>query len=137
MEHNIKFAIEEYQCPGCAVGYDLSCFEGMPFEGIGCSRHQPATRLSNAGLFFTGMPVGFNRLGVFENMNITIFKKYEDTVYDKLNIPVWKHLNKNNHTIVRGIKPRKNEPFLHIFLENCLYKIDCLEITSKDIEQMD
>jgi hypothetical protein len=33
--------------------------------------------------------------------------------------------------------PRKNEPFLHIYLENCLDKIDCLEITEEDINQMD
>lgn len=57
--------------------------------------------------------------------------------YDKFNIPVWKHLNSNGHTIVRGIMPRINEIFIHIYLEDCIKKIDCLEITADDINEMD
>lgn len=49
----------------------------------------------------------------------------------------WKHLSKDGHTFVRGLMPRLNEPFLHIFLENCIDKIDCLEITQEDIDNMD
>ena len=46
-------------------------------------------------------------------------------------------LSEIQETLVRGFIPRRNEPFLHIFLENCLDKIDCLEITNEDIEDMD
>jgi hypothetical protein len=33
--------------------------------------------------------------------------------------------------------PRRNEPFIHVFLENCIEKINCLEITQDDVDGMD
>ena len=75
-------------------------------------------------------------------MKPTIFKDYQEFnsdggKYDKLNIPVWKHLDKHGNTLVRGLIPRRNEPFLHIFLENCISQIHCLEISNEDIKNMD
>ena len=83
------------------------------------------------------MPKGFNRLGNNENIKIYIFENIENEQYDKFNVPVWKHLNKAGHTIVRGIQPRLNYSFIHIFLEDCLDKIDCINITDDDILNMD
>lgn len=139
MKDKIKFAVETYQCAGCVVGGDTSCFEQQDFS-VGCKKHVAGTLvLPGVGTIFLGMPKGFNRLGVFTELKPYIFESFESSnwCYDMWNIPVWKHLSKEGHTFVRGIMPRKNEPFLHIFLENCLSKINCLEISQYDIEGMD
>jgi len=90
------------------------------------------------GLFFLGLPAGFNRLGIAEDTRIHIYEKFEDGWgYDKYNVPVWKYLDENNNTIVRGICPRNNYPWIHIFLENCVEKIECIEITNDEMNEMD
>ena len=33
--------------------------------------------------------------------------------------------------------PRRNESFIHIFLEKCIDKINCLEISQQDVDEMD
>ena len=71
-----------------------------------------------------------------------IFKNEEEFVnswgkYDKFNMPVWKFKNADGNIIVRGLSPRTNSPFIHIFLYDCFDKINCLEITKKDQEGMD
>ena len=141
MEEKVKLAIEEYQCPGCIAGYDVTCFKPNENGGVGCGGHMAGTMMMGIGSFYLGMPKGFNRVGEFSNMIPTIYEKFEDNPrevnYDKFNIPVWKHLNKDGHTFVRGIMPRINKPFLHIYLENCIGLVDCFNVTEKDIEEMD
>lgn len=137
MKKEIKDAIENYQCPGCVSGSDISCFEKRDEEGEGCDKHVAGTSLSGYGAFFLGMPTGFCRTRNMENFKPRIFEVFDEDMYNKFNIPTWKHLNKNGHTLVRGLRPRINEPFLHIFLENCIDKIECLEITEDDIKGMD
>jgi len=84
------------------------------------------------------MPKGFDRCGVDEKLIIHIFEKFDDGWgYNKFNIPVWKYKDDIGSTLVRGLSPRINAPFLHIFLEDCRDKIDCLEITDEDIAEMD
>jgi len=85
------------------------------------------------------MPKGFNRLGQIAELKPFIFDTFENSKwkYDMWNIPVWKYLNKDGHTMVRGLMPRRNEPFVHIYLENCIDKINCLEITQSDVDSMD
>lgn len=85
------------------------------------------------------MPKGFNRLGKYTELKPIIFDKFDgaEWEYNKFNIPVWKYLNPEGHTMVRGLIPRRNEPFIHVYLENCIDKIDCLEITQSDVDQMD
>lgn len=137
MNKNIEKAVRNYQCPGCVVGHDTSCFrEG---NGAGCSRHKAGTIILGIGYIFLGMGKGFNRLGPYENMKPEIYEKFTSAgaEYNKWNIPVWKYLNPEGHTFVRGLRPRLNEPFLHIYLEDCRDKIDCLEITQSDINFMD
>ena len=93
---------------------------------------------TGVGTFFLGMPTGFNRLGE-SKLDIYIYDTFESSewTYDMWNIPVWKYVNKEGHTFVRGYMSRRNEPFIHVFLEDCKGKIDCLEITQKDVDEMD
>ena len=139
MEDNVKKAIEEYQCSGCISGHNIECFGESESGGCGCGKHYAGTMvLPMIGKIFLGMPKGFNRLGEFVNAKPSIFEKFEDGWgYNKFNYPVWKYLNENGHTVVRGLCPRINVPFIHIFLEDCREKIDCLEITDADIKEMD
>ena len=138
MRDNIKKAIEEYQCSGCISGIDTECFGESESGGCGCGKHYAGTMVSGIGKIFLGLPRGFNRLGVYGEMKPNIFEIFADGWgYNEFNVPVWKHLNENGHTIVRGISPRINVPFIHIFLEDCREKIDCLEITDADINEMD
>lgn len=138
MEEKNKSAIKEYQCSGCfRCCNDLDGFIKSS-DGIGCGNHSAATIMCG-GPIYLGLPKGFNRLGLFKDMSINIFNDYDSCSwqFDKFNIPVWKHLNEKGHTIVRGMMPRLNEPIIHIFLEDCMDKIYCLEITKEDISNMD
>lgn len=139
MDKNISVAVERYQCSGCILGSDTSCFKvNENAGGVGCGEHFAGTIISDIGKVFLGLPKGFNRLGHLENMKPIIFNSFFDWgYYDNFNRPVWKHLDKHGNTLVRGLMPRRNEPFLHIFLENCLSKINCLAISNKDIDEMD
>ena len=137
MEKKIKKAIEEYQCSGCISGHNTECFEKCD-TGIGCGKHYAGTLMIPVGKFFLGMPKGFNRLGKIEDMHPYIFnERNEWGEYNKFNIPVWKHLDENGNTIVRGLQPRLNAPFIHIILKDALSEIDCLEITADEIKEMD
>jgi hypothetical protein len=148
MKDNIKEAIEEYQCSGCVSGSNVSCFEKDDLNGTAaCGKHTAGTMIMGIGRIFLGMPKGFNRLGhphenPKANLKIEIFETRKDgweepTGYQKWNIPVWKYKNEAGHTFVRGLAPRNNRPFLHIFLEDCMDSFDCLEITQEDVDGMD
>lgn len=138
MEKKIKKAIKKYQCSGCIVGGDIKCFSKTD-GSAGCSKHYAGTMISGIGTILLGMPKGFNRLGAISDLKPVIFEKFEDSTWnlEKWNIPVWKHLNKKGYTMVRGLSPRTNNPFIHIYLENCMDKINCKEITEQDIKEMD
>ena len=139
MKNKFKLAVEQYQCPGCVAGCDTTCFSEHE-TGIGCGKHCAGTIIfPGIGNVFLGMPKGFNRLGEFTHMIPLVFNTFESSEcpYDKYNIPSWKFLSKDGHTFVRGLMPRRNEPFMHIYLENCIDKIDCLELTQDDIDYMD
>ena len=140
MKIKLKNAIEKYQCCGCVHGSDVSCYEKNDMSGCGCGKHQAGTMLLPIiGTVFLGLPNGFNRLGVFKEMQPNIYENFTGSgwEYNTLNVPIWKHLTKEEHTIVKGFMPRLNEPFLHICLENCIRKINCHEITQYDIDYMD
>ena len=139
MKEKIETAIREYQCVGCMDGPGLTCFKPDKNGGVGCGEHFGGTYVSGIGKIILGLPAGFCRTGLFEKLRPVIFEKFDDCDwYDtKFNIPVWKHLNKEGHTLVRGLSPRVNSPFIHIFLEDCMSKIDCAEITADEINEMD
>lgn len=139
MKEEIKKMIETYQCPGCVYGSDVSCYKKG--AGVECSAHMAGTNIRPViGRIFLGLNKGFCRLGACENTKISIFESFAKKPgwdYDKFNIPVWKHLDKHGNTLVRGLSPRINYPFLHIFMGDCRTMIDCLEITQEDIDEMD
>lgn len=136
MKEEIKKAVERYQCPGCVCGSDTSCYaEGLDF---GCSKHCPGTVISGAGKILLGMPKGFNLFESHYKVTISIFEKFEyGWGYNKFNVPVWKHLDNNGNTLVRGVCPRISLPWIHIFLGNHMSKIDCIEISKEDMRKMD
>jgi hypothetical protein len=131
---NIKEAVEEYQCSGCVGGTYEECFKKAT-HGVGCGGHCPGTLLSGVGIFL-GMPKGFMRLGPIKNMPLFIFED-DWSFFDKFNIPVWKYLDEFGHTLVRGLSPRVNMPFLHVYLKDIRDKINCFELTRAEIDAMD
>lgn len=137
MSQKITNAIQEYQCPGCIIGQYPTCYEKGNDEA--CIKHIPGTFGFGIGVFYLGMPKGFCRLGPFKDMKITIFKEFNDGwgYNDIFNIPIWKYKDKLGNTLVRGLCPRTNFPWLHIFLTDCIKDINCLEITKLDISKMD
>jgi hypothetical protein len=125
MKKPIINAIEEYQCPGCVGGSDISCY--VKGEDLACSKHVAGTMVSFVGRFFLGMPKGFNRIGPVEDMHINIFETVADGWgFDNLNVPIWKHLDGNGNTLVRGLCPRINKPFLHVYLATTWQRLTVL-----------
>lgn len=131
---NYEDCVKEYQCTGCTNGSFPECFND---SGEGCRSHSAGTYMMGVGKLFLGMPKGFNRSGVAETESIEIFKSFPKHWYDMFNVPVWKYLDEHENTIVRGISPRINSPFIHVISGNHIDKIDCLEITNEDLEDMD
>ncbi|MCK5611224.1 hypothetical protein KAR91_55655 [Candidatus Pacearchaeota archaeon] len=140
MDEKTKKAVEEYQCLGCVCGSGTECYEKIDLN-LACVKHVAGTSSIGVGVFYLGMPTGFCRKGQGNEMKINIFPNFESLKsvweYDKYNVPCWKHLDQNSNTLVRGLSPRVNEPFLHVVLGDHIDKIDCLEITESDLEGMD
>ena len=131
-------AIREYQCSGCMSGPFEECYKTETGYGVGCREHYAGTFMIPQGKLFLGMPKGFNRLGHYEDMKVEVWENYDvDAKYDKFNVPVWKHLDKHGNTLVRGLRPRLNEPFVSVFLGNHMDKIDCREISLDELKAMD
>lgn len=140
MKKQIKLAVEEYQCSGCISGNDTKCFEKSSHSEA-CGKHRAGTLITGIGKIFLGLPRGFNRLGVGfgsdNDMTLQIIEKFGDWgPYNHFNVPVWKY-QKDGHTLVRGLSPRTNRPFLHIYLEECADKIECFEVTEQLISEID
>lgn len=141
MKKEFEAAIKDYQCPGCISGPYPDCFEQQD-GSIGCGKHRAGTMaLPGIGKLFLGLPKGFCRLGQQRDMQPYIFESLEQQhkqwEYDCFNIPVWKYKNEKGHILVRGYMPRVNTGFLHIILKGDIDEINCLEITEKDIAEMD
>lgn len=133
---NTKDIIENYQCAGCVNGHNFKCY--VKGEFLECEKHCPGTMFLGQGMIFLGLPKGFNRLGPVTEMRLKILSDINVWgEYDKYNIPVWKYLDEYGNTLVRGLQPRLNDTFLHIYIGDQRDKINCLEITNEDIEYMD
>jgi len=141
MNEKQKKMVEEYQCPGCVCGSDTACFKKNPDDArcMACDKHIAGTMISGGiGSVFLGLPKGFCRLGFAKKTKISIYAEVKHGWgYDFLNVPVWKHLDKNGNTLVRGICPRINMPWIHIFMGDVLGEVDCFEITEKHLNGMD
>lgn len=141
LSDKIKNAICEFQCSGCVSGSDINCGNFRQGDGyekeVGCTAQVPGTLLIGGGRLYLGLPIGFNRVGPrFDSRegvqtHVVIFEKFEDYNYDHLNIAVWKkvHIWSDGHehnqeaTLVRCFMPRINVGRVHVYLENCLNKI--------------
>ena len=129
-------AIQEYQCVGCVNGPYPDCYKTN--GSLACDKHCAGTTVGGIGRVFLGLPTGFNRLGISDETKVHIFLTLKDGWgYDKFNVPVWKHLDQYGNTLVRGMCPRLNAPWIHIFLNDFIKEIDCLEISHADINEMD
>jgi len=132
--------IKEYQCSGCIRSCEETIKGNNIGTGCGCQEHQAGT-LTVYGNLFLGLPKGFNRLGTYKEFRPHIFETFESFEkqfgYEKFNVPVWKFKNEHSHTLVRGLSPRLCQPFIHIILEDCIDKIECLELFQDDIDKMD
>lgn len=138
--------IEEYQCPGCVNGYP-EC-NAWRFGKDGCGNHIAGTNIIGIGKIFLSFPKGFNKAGALSDSNSRyhvfrpqVYLSWEDFMdhqgIDKFNVPVWKHLDEKGNTLIRGLSPRVNKPYLAVVEGNHIDKIDCIEITKEDVEAMD
>ena len=136
MDNIQKQMVETYQCSGCVCGSDITCFEKD--LSLACAKHVAGTMgMPSIGQFFLGMPKGFCRIRNGDT-RISIFKDLSyGWVYDKFNVPVWKYLDEHDNTLVRGICPRLDNTWVHIFMGDHIAGINCYEITDQDIEGMD
>jgi hypothetical protein len=132
-------AIENYQCSGCVCGGDTKC--GNFVDDTGCEKHVPGTAILGLGHILLGMPKGFNKIR--ENkIRIYIFKSFDDANsafnnFNFLNMPIWKFNDEFNNTLLRIFMPRISTSCIAVILENCIDKIECLEITEKELDQID
>jgi hypothetical protein len=140
---NATEAVKNYQCPGCVSGPFPECFVKSSCSE-GCEKHSPGTYITGIGNVLLGLPKGFKRLGESKRLMVNIFDNLDgfrevwgDDGYDKLNVPVWKHLDENGNTIVRAYLPRVNVTTIHIFLCNEIDNIDCIEVTNDDLDGWD
>lgn len=131
---------EKYQCPGCVNGSDSSCGKHKrSLAHDGCDANYPGTMEAGVGSMFLGLPRGFNRLGVYPDMKIEIYKSdlHIADIFDKFQVPVWKTKYQGD-TLVRGLRPRKNEPFLVVIQGQSKFDtIKCREITEEERAKMD
>ena len=137
MDDIIKNTIETYQCPSCVIGSNISCYKKGTF--LECKHHVLGTTSFSIGTIFLGLQKPFCRVGnniKHSHILLSIFDRFGEFSYDKFNIPCWKYFE-NGHTFVRGLSPRINNPWIHVYIGNFLDKIDCYEITKRDIEIMD
>jgi hypothetical protein len=134
--------VKEYQCPGCARGPtdNHDCYQESQ-DTITCNSHVAGTR-TECYKFILGLPKGFCRIG--DNKNpVVIFNKWKDCNWFKdeciFNIPVWFHINKADHTLIRAYQPRINKGYTLVIGENVEKRLpkNCIKITDKLISEMD
>ncbi len=137
LDERVKKFVIEYQCSGCVVGSDAECYEKG--ENLECEKHVAGTTIFPVvGRIFLGLPKGFCRLGPYDDMKVQIVNSLDEAhVFDFLNVPVWKYLDEHGNTLVRGLSPRVNVPFIRVFLEDCMDRIKCHQLTEEDLDGMD
>ena len=123
---------------------DYTCWEEAKM-GIQCKGFLADERFGLTGAL-VGLPRGFSRMGPMTEDGIIIFqdftaftKVFPGGNYTRGNVAVWKYFyEKEGWTLVRGLSPRLNKPFLHIFLENCMDKIPgALTIAQTEVDAKD
>ena len=139
LKEEVKNAIEEYQCPGCVTGHDVTCFSPSP-SGIGCGKHCAGTMCLGIGSFFLGMPKGFNKPGFKEDgypkstIDIRLWELGTYPEWDYLNVPVWA-MEQDGFLFVRTFAPRINMSWVDVIeggkLELCPQAINVAKFIDK------
>lgn len=119
--------VHTYQCLNCVNGDNISC--KMPsIIGVGCSR----VMLSDVSPKFYKLPIG----GYDNPPRMFLFSSFDNGKdiswgeYGKDKTPVYKYLDKYGNTLVKGIIKDSLTPFIDVYPENCLDKINCELITN-------
>lgn len=115
--------IEEFQCPGCVAGSDITCgaFKLNRTNGVCCTGHVPGTLIMGLDSILLGMPRGFNRVGDWrgeggykkDDCRIRLFTKGNKPEWNDLNVPIWAMVEKG-YLYVRTYSPRINKTFIDV-----------------------
>lgn len=151
-----KEMIEEFQCPGCTLGMNVTCGRFDFTEsatGCWCIGHSAGTMMTVPGMgimkFALGLPIGFNRVGTIQtgfedekdrnqrrstNIRLVVdpFKKES---YDDFNVPVWA-MEHEGYLFVRVMSPRINFNYVDVikggkFEEICPNAIDVAKFANE------
>lgn len=133
MTEKQQVMIEEFQCPGCTLGMDVTCgsFDfNDAITGCWCIGHSAGTMMPvpDMGImkFALGMPTGFNRVGTIQtgfedekdrnsrrSTNIRLSVDPSTISYDDFNVPVWA-MEKDGYLFVRVLSPRINFNYVDV-----------------------
>ena len=137
-------AVNEYQCPGCMHGPDAETCDRSEVTAKGCTNHHSGTMGLGIGNFALGLPKGFNRFGPSELRNIEIYESCEamlraiPNLKSIFSLPIWKHLDKHENTIMRWYSPRTNHGGSVVVLGDCREQFPtAIDITAENLAQMD
>lgn len=126
--------VEQYQCPGCAVGTAASdgCYQAEtdPQWGLGCARHAPGTRHFTWGLFALGLPLGFNRAGE-GRLKVRIYATRP--LYNHFNVAVWAR-RFEDVVLVRTYLPRLNATFVDVLDDGGDLPAGAVDVTNVEMD---
>lgn len=126
MTEKQKAMVQEFQCPGCMLGSDITCGKFKPSTDYGalCESQAPGTFI--LGVFswiLLGMPVGFNKVQmIMAPMTdkrlppVRLWEKGTHPTWNHLNVPVWA-LEKDGWLFVRTVEPRKGRIYVDVIEE--------------------
>lgn len=124
-EAKVKQLVEEFQCPGCVCGMDITCgaFQlATDHNAIECIGHVIGTHLMGVGSIAIGLPKGFCRPGNHRvsgewkhrnQMNIRLWPEGTHPNWDRFNVPVWAMV-KDGYLFVRTYAPRINSTWTDV-----------------------
>lgn len=119
----LKAMVEEFQCPGCTIGYDTNCGKFRPGDAFGgrqCTSHSAGTIVPGVGFVQLGLPKGFNRItkpfrvpGDGNYTNVRLHDSPATYQPDRLNVAVWA-MEVDGHLFVRTYNPRVDATFVDV-----------------------
>ena len=113
--------VEEFQCPGCVCGHEVSsCYKGKQ-GSFSCESHVAGTIMFPHGALYLGLPKGFNKVGQRgkdENNSVWLYESMEEHnrafgTGDNCNVAVWA-MEKDGYLFVRFYSPRINRARVHV-----------------------
>ena len=140
MTNEEKKMIEDFQCPGCVHGCDITC-ERFKFDkgewGFHCCNHTPGTVIIPVvGTVYLGLPKGFNRVNPIDRQStkIRLHTNAKGFKPDKFNIAVWA-IEKDGYSFVRIYCPRIDMSWINIHKAtlkqlNCEQLVGCYNVAT-------